>query len=60
MKREQCDDHARTGVVGILFVEKWVEKMFHVNHVSDHILLLKVVGETITHCPFCISSTVRT
>ena len=40
--------NAETGGVGILLAEKWVEKVFDVNRVSDRILLFKLlVGETI-------------
>ena len=40
--------NARTGSAGILLAGKWVEKVFDVNRVSDHILLFKLlVGETI-------------
>ena len=41
-------NNAGTGGVGILLAEKWVEKVFDVNRVSDRILLFKLlVGETI-------------
>ena len=41
-------NNAGTGGVGILLAEKWVEKVFDVNRVSDRILLFELlVGETI-------------
>ena len=41
-------NNAGTGGVGILLAEKWVEKVFDVNRVSDRILLFKLlVAETI-------------
>ena len=40
-----------TGGVGVLLAEKWIKKVFHVERISDRILIIKLlVGE---RCCFC-------
>ena len=37
-----------TGDVGIVLTEKWINKVFDVKHVSDHLMMIKtIVGEVI-------------
>ena len=37
-----------TGGVGVLLAEKWIDKLFDVKRVSDHLMMIKmIVGEVV-------------